>query len=75
MAVLARCSCGGRTGVSDAMIGRTVRCPKCGNEILVTAGGGAATAKGPPGKGGKASGPVAKGKPAAAPAVAVSPTA
>jgi hypothetical protein len=71
MAVLARCSCGGRTGVSDAMIGRTVRCPKCGNDILVTAGGGGGTSKGAPGKGGKAT---PKGKPAAAPAVAISPT-
>ncbi len=64
MLVKTRCACGKQIGVSDALAGRTVRCPACGNEVLVKAAAAPA--------GGAAA---AKRKPAAAgPAVSVSPT-
>ena len=69
MLVTVNCTCGKRIGVSDALAGRTVRCPKCGDEVLVKA------AAAPAGKGaGKGAGPAAKQTGASAPAVAVSPT-
>jgi len=37
MMVNVKCSCGKRTGVSDAMVGRTIRCPQCGDPVLVVA--------------------------------------
>src|SRR5690242_20267807 len=30
-----RCGCGKRMGVSDAMAGKSVRCPDCGEKIFV----------------------------------------
>lgn len=57
-----QCTCGKRTMVSDALAGRMIRCPGCGNEVLV----GAAA----PGKGkGKAAGGNAR---QASPAVSIS---
>ena len=55
MPILARCGCGGKIGVGDAMAGRTVRCPKCGEDILVGAAGAPAVSKGA--KPAKAAGP------------------
>jgi hypothetical protein len=37
MIVNVRCDCGMRTGVSDALVGKSIRCPQCGENILVTA--------------------------------------
>ena len=31
----AQCACGKRMVVSDALVGKTVRCPSCGNSVLV----------------------------------------
>ena len=45
MPIIARCSCGNRVGVGDAMAGRSIRCPKCGDDMLVPAAGGAAATK------------------------------
>lgn len=35
MAITVQCGCGKRTGVSDALAGRVVRCPACGEELVV----------------------------------------
>lgn len=48
MAINVRCACGRRTAVGDALAGRTIRCPACGDEIFVVASAPA------PGKGGAA---------------------
>ena len=68
MLITAQCACGKRIGVSDALAGRTVKCPKCGGSVLVAPGGGAAAAKGPAGK----AAPAPRKGPAT-PAVTVSP--
>lgn len=46
MAITVRCGCGKKTIVADALAGRMMRCPGCGNEVPVVAGGpGAARAE------------------------------
>lgn len=37
MPITVQCACGKRTGVSDALAGKTVRCPKCGDPVFVAA--------------------------------------
>jgi hypothetical protein len=37
MAITVQCTCGKRTGVSDALAGKLMRCPACGKEIAVAA--------------------------------------
>lgn len=41
MGINVLCGCGKRTMVSDALIGKMMRCPGCGNEVAVVAGGAA----------------------------------
>ena len=36
MPLTVQCACGKRMGVSDALAGRTVRCPKCGESVFVS---------------------------------------
>jgi len=36
MAISVLCSCGKRLGLSDALAGRTIKCPACGEPLLVT---------------------------------------
>jgi hypothetical protein len=47
MPITVQCGCGKRTGVSDALAGKTVRCPKCGSSVFVTAAPGTKTAAKP----------------------------
>lgn len=50
MAIKVQCACGKRTVVSDALAGRMMRCPGCGNEVLAAAsvpGGGRGGGKNP----------------------------
>jgi hypothetical protein len=37
MPITVQCSCGKRVGVADALIGKNIRCPKCGEPIAVRA--------------------------------------
>ena len=60
MPISAQCSCGKRVSVSDALAGKTIRCPACGDPIEVVQ---AAPAAGPS---------AARRKPAASPVVYVS---
>lgn len=64
MAIVVQCGCGKRMGLADATAGKTVKCPACGNSIVVPASSAAAA----PAKGGKR---VAKEK-SAGPAVYIS---
>jgi hypothetical protein len=50
MPITVQCSCGKRVGVADALIGKNIRCPKCGEPIAVRAPVAAAPGKTPPGK-------------------------
>jgi hypothetical protein len=34
---VAQCSCGKRTGVSDSLVGQSIRCPACGEQVGVMA--------------------------------------
>jgi DNA-directed RNA polymerase subunit RPC12/RpoP len=36
---IAQCACGKRIGVSDALVGKTVKCPECGEKVVVGGGG------------------------------------
>lgn len=38
----AQCACGKRIGVSDALIGKTIKCPQCGEKVVVSASAQAA---------------------------------
>jgi hypothetical protein len=40
MAITVRCNCGKMMSVSDALAGKSVRCPKCGNPVAVIGIGG-----------------------------------
>jgi len=60
MPISVQCSCGKRMSVSDALAGRTIKCPACGDPLPV----GASAAP--------AAGRVAAKKPAASPAIYVS---
>ena len=75
MPILARCVCGHKTGVGDALAGRTIRCVKCGGDILVptAGGGGAASAAGKVVGKSPAALAAARRNAAATPAVTVSP--
>jgi hypothetical protein len=37
MSIIAKCECGNRMALSDNLAGRTVRCSKCGGDVLVPA--------------------------------------
>jgi len=37
MAITIQCACGRRTAVADALAGKTIRCPKCGQTVAVAA--------------------------------------
>lgn len=39
MAITVRCDCGKKTVVSDALAGKRMRCPGCGNEVAVVPAG------------------------------------
>ena len=71
MPIVAKCACGKRIGVADALAGRTVRCPACGEGVLVTP----AAAASPGGGGPRSPAAVAQARRAAnaSPAVTVSP--
>lgn len=64
MAIVVQCECGKRMGLSDALAGKTAKCPACGRAISVPGSGGASRAGG-----GKAA---ARGKPAASPKIYIS---
>jgi hypothetical protein len=48
MAINVQCACGKRTAVGDALAGRSIRCPGCGDEIFVVASAPAAGKGGGP---------------------------
>jgi hypothetical protein len=54
MAITVQCSCGKRTAVSDALAGKSIRCPACGEGVFVAA---SAPAPGRAGAKGKQAGP------------------
>jgi DNA-directed RNA polymerase subunit RPC12/RpoP len=37
MAISVQCACGKRTAVSDALAGKAIRCPACGDAVVVMA--------------------------------------
>src|SRR5271170_7402732 len=37
MPMTVTCACGKRIGVSDALVGKSIRCPKCGEKVPVNA--------------------------------------
>lgn len=37
MAITVQCACGKRTVVSDALAGKPMRCPGCGNQVMAAA--------------------------------------
>lgn len=61
MAISVQCGCGKRTAVSDALAGKAIRCPACGDSVVAVAsapGPGRAGGKGQPqGAKGRAAGP------------------
>ena len=58
MAITVQCGCGKRTAVSDALAGKSIRCPACGEGVFVAASApGSAGGKSGAGARGKQAGP------------------
>jgi len=47
MPINVQCSCGKRMGLSDALAGKTIKCPQCGDAIVVAAAAAPAAGKKP----------------------------
>ncbi|MGD0768119.1 MAG: hypothetical protein ABSB42_07990 [Tepidisphaeraceae bacterium] len=62
MPINVQCSCGKRMGLSDALAGKMIKCPACGDAIHVPAAAGPAAGKKPAAKPGGPAVYVSKGK-------------